>query len=84
MIELFKTQEEKKSFISTHSDPFKSDKIEDIVFTIERSTWSHSYGKVSYKARISFRNGETSGWHRIEASDFVSLIQLTETFIKNL
>ena len=84
MIELFKDNDQKKQFVSTHADPFKSDKIEEIVFTIEKSGWGHNKGQISYKSRISFKNGDTSGWHRIESDDFVSLIQLTETFIKNL
>ena len=83
MIELFKNTEEKKSFISTHSDPFKSDKIELIRFNIRNSSW-WTNGKTTYTSYIDFKNGNTTGSHTIEAPDFVSLIQQTETFIKNL
>lgn len=82
MIELFKTSTEKETFVSNHSDPFKSDKIESIRFTIRNSWWSNY--KTTYSSVIDFKNGNTTGSHTIESKDFVSLVQQTELFVKNL
>lgn len=82
MIDIFKSSEEKKSFVSTFSDPFKPDKVEEIDLTIRNNWWSNH--KTEYKAVIRFKSGDTTGTHRIEAANFIELVQKTEAFIKNL
>jgi hypothetical protein len=82
MMNLFKSKEEEKSFVSTYQNPFKSDKCKKITFEIENSWWTN--GMTRFQARINFANGDTDGTHKIEAGDFSSLVQKVEQFIKGL
>jgi len=82
MITLFKTEEEKKTTVSTFKDPFKSDKVTEIRMVIRNDYWSNY--QTEFKATVSFKNGDTSGDHIIKGKDFPDLVQKVEAFIKNL
>lgn len=82
MLELYKNEEEKKTILSTYSNPFKSDKVTCITYTIQNDWWSNH--KTVYKARVQFESGDTKGDHNIKADDFPSLLKSTEDFIKSL
>ena len=81
-MEIFKNDQEKKGFITNYQNPFKSDKVRKIEFTIESSSWFKD--KTEYKSMVRFQSGDTSGYHRMEADDFSSLFEKTEMFIKSL
>jgi hypothetical protein len=82
-MQLFKTSEQKKSFVSTFSNPFKSESVNTIDLRIRNDDfWTN--GKTKYTATVRFKNGDTSGNHGLEADDFMSLVQKVEEFLKNL
>lgn len=81
MITLFKKDSEKADFVTSFKNPFQSDRIETITFEIENYSWRNG---VRFNARVSFRNGDTSGWHRIEADSFNELLDKTKTFVDSL
>lgn len=78
----FKNEEEKKTSLSMYSDPFKQDKIEEIVYRISCNWWTSYVTK--YRATITFKNGKTNGTHEIESNDFPTLLTEVDTFIKSL
>lgn len=82
LLSLFRTDEEKKSFVTTFNDPFKAENVTSITMTIEKSYWTNNVTK--YKACVYFKSGKTSGNHDLEADDFSSLVKLVEEFIKSL
>lgn len=82
MLNIFDNSEEEKKFISSYSNPFKSDKVDSIDFTIDKNMFDKN--KIQYKARIRFINGNSTGYQNIESTDFVSLVKETELFIKSL
>ncbi len=84
MIDIFKNKEQKEEFISTYQDPFRSDKVESIIFKIEKSMWSSDNGKINHRSLIRFKSGNTSGDHKIEADNFPELVEKTESFIRSL
>jgi|LakMenEpi03Aug12_release.lakeMendotaPanAssembly.Ray.scaffolds.fasta_scaffold962431_3 hypothetical protein len=82
MLNIFNNSEEEKKFISSYSNPFKSDKVDKIEFTIGRKLFTEN--EIEYTASIRFKNGNSTGYQKIESSDFVSLVRETESFIKSL
>lgn len=82
MLEIFKSKEQKKEFVSTYQNPFQSDKIKKIEFTIEKLFWDNNQTK--YKSCIKFDTGATTGYHRMEANSFPEIIEQTEAFIMSL
>lgn len=82
-MELFnqKTQE-KEQFLSTYKDPFKSDKVESIIFHIGKSMFSPY--EINMSATIKFKNGDTSGAHNIKADDFPTLVKKVDEFVHSL
>lgn len=82
MLEIFKNDKEKPEFVSDYQNPFQSDNIEKIMFTIEKSWWTD--GKTTYRSSINFKTKLTTGTHRIDASSFTELIAKTESFVKSL
>lgn len=82
MLEIFKSKEQKKEFVSTYQNPFKSDKIKKIEFTIEKSFWTNDTTK--YRSCVSFDTGATNGYHRLEANSFPEIVEITEAFINSL
>lgn len=81
-MQLFKSKEQKKNFVSTYENPFKSDKVKKIEFTIENSFWTN--GVTRYKSCIQFESTSTTGYHRMEANSFPELVEQTEAFIQSL
>lgn len=82
MLEIFKSKEQKKEFVSTYQNPFQSDKIKKIEFTIEKSFWTNNQTK--YMSCINFDTGATTGHHRMEANSFPEIVEQTEAFIRSL
>lgn len=82
MLNLFKKKGQKEEFINTYSNPFCSDKVKKIEFTIEKSYWTN--GEIKYKSCVSFDSGSTTGYHRIEAASFPEIVEKTEAFIHSL
>lgn len=82
MLELFKNKEQKKDFITTYEDPFQSDKVRKIEFTIENSFWTSN--KTAFKSCIKFDTEATTGYHRMEANSFPEIVEQTEAFIRSL
>jgi hypothetical protein len=82
MLEIFKSKEQKKEFVSTYQNPFQSDKIKKIEFTIEKSFFTNNQTK--YKSCINFDTGATTGYHRMEANSFPEIVEQTEAFIRSL
>lgn len=76
------SEDNKNSFVSSYTNPFQSDKIKKIEFTIEKSYWTNDNTK--YESCIRFSANNTTAYHRIEAESFDQLIKITEEFIKNL
>lgn len=81
MVELFSDKEQKKDFVSNYQNPFQSDKVKKIEFTIEHSIWT---GKIEFESCVRFQSGDTSGYHRIQASSFPEIVEQTEAFIRSL
>lgn len=82
MLEIFKSKEQKKEFVSMYQNPFQSNKIEKIGITIEKSFWTNNQTK--YKSCIHFDTGATTGCHRMEANSFPEIVEQTEAFIRSL
>lgn len=82
MLDIFKNKEQKKEFVSTYQNPFKSDKVKKIWFIIENSYWTDH--KTSYSSNIDFATGSTTGCHKIKADSFTELVAKTEAFIESL
>lgn len=82
MLDLFRNKEQKKEFLSTYENPFKSDKVKKIEFTIENSFWTN--GKTAFKSCTRFDSGSTTGHHRLEADSFPEIVEKTESFIRSL
>jgi len=82
MLELFKNKEQKKDFVTTYENPFQSDRVKKIEFTIESSFWTNH--KTTFKSCILFDTGDTTGYHRMEASGFPEIVEQTEAFIRSL
>lgn len=82
MLDIFKSKDQKKEFISSYQNPFQSDKIKRIEFTIEKSFWTNN--KTLYRSCVSFDTGATTGNPRIEAESFTELVEVTEAFIGSL
>ena len=82
MLDLFENEEQKKDFITTYENPFQSDKIRKIEFTIEKSFWTNH--KIAFKSCISFDTGATTGYHRMEANSFPEIVKQTEAFVKSI
>lgn len=80
MLEIFKSKKQKKEFASMYQNPFQSDKIQKIEFTIEKSI----FGNTKYKSLIRFHTGATTGYHRMEANTFPEIVEQTEAFIRSL
>lgn len=78
MIDLWKSKDKK---VSEYKNPFSSDKVDAINFFINKGIFD---GKISYKSYIKFKNGNSSGEQKIEASDFNELVKKTDEFIKSL
>ena len=79
---LFKSDEQKSSFINTYKNPFQSDKVTLITFDIRNDYWTNY--KTKYRADIKFVNGKTEGKHSVEEKDFPTLVNSVEQFIKSL
>jgi hypothetical protein len=58
-----------------HSDPFKNECIQLVTFWIRKDSMHSS---------IDFVSGNTKGEHRIEDTDFNSLVLKTKAFIDSL
>lgn len=82
MLELFKNKEQKKDFTTTYENPFQSDKVKKIEFTIENSFWTSN--KTTFKSCINFKTGATTAYHRMEANSFPEIVEQTEAFIRSL
>jgi hypothetical protein len=66
--------------LSEIKNPFTSDKIEKIVFTI----CNYEFMKEpEYEAKINFNIGSTSFKHEVKADNFVNLVAKVEQIIKN-
>ena len=81
MMQLFKDENQKENFVSTYQNPFHSDKVKQIEFTIEYSIWTK---EIEYKSRVRFESGTTTGYHRIQAASFPQIVEQTEAFIRSL
>ncbi len=81
MVQLFADNEQKKDFVSTYQNPFQSDKVKQIDFTIENSIWTK---QIEFKSRVRFETGTTTGYHRMQASSFPEIVEQTEAFIRSL
>ena len=67
--------------LSEIKNPFTSDKVERIVFTIRNYEYMN---EPEYEANIHFNGGSTSGKHEVKADNFVNLVAKVERIIKNL
>lgn len=75
------TEEEKQEFVTNFQDPFVKEGVNKITIEIENYSWSDG---IEYKARVSTCMGDTQGWQKFKADDFVSLVTKVETFIQSL
>ena len=82
MLSIFKSKEQKEEFVSSYRNPFTSDKVKKIEFTIEKSFWTND--KTVYKSCVHFDSGSTTGYHRMEANSFTEIVGQTELFISSL
>lgn len=82
MLSIFKSKEQKEEFVSSYRNPFASDKVKKIEFTIEKSFWTN--GLTEYKSCVYFDSGATTGSHRMKANSFTEIVEQTELFISSL
>lgn len=82
MIELFKSKEQEKEFISEYANPFRSDKVSVISMFIRNDSFNP--GVITYRANIDFTNGNSKGQQTIQADNFPDLVKKVELFIKSL
>jgi hypothetical protein len=81
MIELFKSKEQEKEFISEYANPFRSDKVSMIAMFIMSNSYNSN---ITYKANVHFENGNSKGEQTITADSFPDLVKKVELFIKSL
>jgi len=82
MITLFNSEEEKKNFLASYNNPFKSENISCVSFWIRKNRFRPDM--IEHEADIDFENGNTKGSHTIISHDLPSLIEKTELFINSL
>lgn len=74
-------KEETKKAVSNFKDPFAKGCIDSIDIEIRNPSF---FNKTGYKARIRFKNGDTSGQHDIKGADFPDLINQIEEFVNEI
>ncbi len=72
------------SAISEFTDPFKSDKVDKVFLIIYPKGALGRSSTPDIHATVSFKNGNTTGEQRIDADDFVTLVNKVRTFINGL
>ena len=78
---LFENKEQESEFVSDYSNPFDSDNVDEITFNIGKNLFTK---EVEYISIISFKNGLTTGRHKIKSNSFIELVKQTQYFIKSL
>ena len=65
-----------------YKNPFKMECVESVHFLVDKSIFDEH--KINMSAFIEFKNGNTKGTHKIEASNFSELVQKVHEFINSL
>jgi hypothetical protein len=64
-------------------DPFQKDKWTQVTFNIwNKGNFLNT--EIKYKARVEFKNGNTSGKQEIEGTDFPDLLARVQAFMVTL
>jgi len=74
----------KQSQLEKFNNPFCKKNVDIITFEIHDRKNSMFRDNCYMEAKISFENGNTKGYHKIFANDFVELVIRTQNFIDGL